>query len=207
MPGAGRKNYTGFITKTIVYSATLIVFLVAFGLTIASVSLPKWVTHHSETPKGDRYDYSYGLYRRCSSVTHTCVPFPQYEDCRGAENGYFCSMWRSIGFLMSFAIVLEGMTLITYLIILTCGKQKRETGWKILTLFLGMIALVQCAAMGLVSYLYEHDEHFYPGWKLDDSWIMCTVSWCLALITAVIVWWSAHFLPSEGGYELIADHS
>ena len=62
-------------------------------------------------------------------------------------------MWRSVGFLMSFAIVLQGMTLITYLIILGGGKQKRETGWKILTLFLMMIGLVQCAAMGLVVSL------------------------------------------------------
>lgn len=59
-------------------------------------------------------------------------------------------MWRSIGFLMSFAVVLDGMTLITYLIILGGGKQKRESGWKLLTLFLLMVGLVQCAAMGLV---------------------------------------------------------
>ena len=51
---------------------------------------------------------------------------------------------------MSFAVVLDGMTLITYLIILGGGKQKRETGWKLLTLFLLMVGLVQCAAMGLV---------------------------------------------------------
>lgn len=108
---------------------------------------------------------------------------------------------------MSFTILLQGMTLITYLIILGGGKQKRETGWKILTLFLMMIGLVQCAAMGLVSYLYDHDDHFYPGWKLDDSWIMCTVSFCLSLVTAVIIWWTARILPSEGGYELIADPS
>lgn len=51
---------------------------------------------------------------------------------------------------MSFAMVIQGMTLITYLIILAGGKQKRETGWKILTLFLMMIGLVQCAAMAMV---------------------------------------------------------
>jgi hypothetical protein len=59
-------------------------------------------------------------------------------------------MWRSVGFLMSFAVVLEGMTLIAYLVVLAGGKQKRETGWRILTLFLVLIALVQCASMGLV---------------------------------------------------------
>jgi hypothetical protein len=59
-------------------------------------------------------------------------------------------MWRSVGFLMSFAVVLEGMTLIAYLVVLGGGKQKRDTGWRILTLFLVLIALVQCASMGLV---------------------------------------------------------
>ena len=35
VPGVGRRNYTGFVTKTIVYAATLIIFLV--GMNDASV--------------------------------------------------------------------------------------------------------------------------------------------------------------------------
>jgi hypothetical protein len=34
---------------------------------------------------------------------------------------------------------------------------------------------------------------------------MCTVSMCLSLFTAVVIWWSARILPAEAGYELIAD--
>lgn len=116
-------------------------------------------------------------------------------------------MWRSVAFLISFAVVLEGMTLITYIVILAGGKQMRETGWRILTVFLALIALAQCAGMALVSYLYDHDERFYAGWKLDASWIMCVVSMCLAIINAVVIYMTARVLPSEGGYELIADNS
>ncbi|KJF61199.1 hypothetical protein, variant [Coccidioides immitis RS] len=154
-----------------------------------------------------KFHYSYGLHRRCSSLTQSCDPFPQYEDCHGDNDGSFCSMWRSVAFLMSFAIVLEGMTLITYIFILAGGKQMRETGWKVLTLFLVFITLVQCAAMALVSYLFDNDERFYPGWKLDKSWIMSVVSMCLAGFNAVIIYMTIRTLPSEGGYELIADNS
>ncbi|PGH14939.1 hypothetical protein AJ80_05702 [Polytolypa hystricis UAMH7299] len=201
VPGEGRRNYTGFMTKTIVYVVTLFVFLVAFALTLASISLPRWVSYHSETPSGVHFRYTYGLSRRCSSLTQTCEHFPQYEDCH--DDRYFCSMWRSVAFLMSFAVVLEGMTLITYIVILTGGKQKRESGWRILTLFLMFIVMVQAGSMALVSYLYDNDDRFYPGWKLDVSWIMCTVSWSLALVSAIVIYIAAQTLPSEGGYELI----
>lgn len=55
---------------------------------------------------------------------------------------------------MSFAVVLEGMTLMTYIVILTGGKQMRESGWRVLSLFLVLVALVQCASMALVVGLF-----------------------------------------------------
>ncbi len=51
---------------------------------------------------------------------------------------------------MSFTIVIEGMTLIAYLVILAGGKQKRESGWKILSTLLLLAGLVQCAGMALI---------------------------------------------------------
>ncbi|KAK2809076.1 hypothetical protein FQN50_004129 [Emmonsiellopsis sp. PD_5] len=205
VPGGGRKNYTGFVTKTIVYVTTFFVFLAAFALTLASIALPRWVSSHRGTSSG----ISYGLHRRCftQSNSQSCERFPQYDDCQGDQNRYFCSMWRTTGFLMSFAVVLEGMTLITYLVILLGGKQARENGWRVLALLLVVVGVVQSAGMGLVSYLVENDDHFFLGWKLDDSWIMCTVSWCLALLSAVAVVVAARVLPAEGGYELIADYN
>lgn len=56
------------------------------------------------------------------------------------------------------------------------------------------------------SYLFDNDDRFYPGWKLDDSWILCTVSMCLILVNAAAMYMVARVLPNEGGYELIADH-
>ena len=63
-------------------------------------------------------------------------------------------MWRSMGFLMSFAVVLEGMTAIAYIVILAGGKQKREQGWQVLASLHVACAVLLGAAMSLtVCYL------------------------------------------------------
>ncbi|PYH87614.1 hypothetical protein BO71DRAFT_175742 [Aspergillus ellipticus CBS 707.79] len=203
VPRGEDRNYTGFLTKTIVYTATLIVFFVSFGLTVSSIVVPKWVTYHNTEPS---FYYSYGLHRRCSSVTGQCQSFPQREDCHGGDR-YFCSMWRSVGFLMSFAVVLEGMTMVAFLIILSGGKRLRESGWKVLSLLIILSAVVQAASMSLVAYLFDNEQRFFVGWRLDESWIYCTVSWCVSLFCAAVLILAAQTLPSEGGYELIPDHS
>jgi len=59
-------------------------------------------------------------------------------------------MWRSVGFLMSFAVVGEGGTLIAYIVVLGGGKQKRESGWKILSGMLFLVGVIQCTGMALV---------------------------------------------------------
>lgn len=51
---------------------------------------------------------------------------------------------------MSFAIVMEGMTLIAYLVILAGGVQKRATGWKILSGMLLLVGAVQLTSMSLM---------------------------------------------------------
>ncbi|KAK6814884.1 hypothetical protein RU639_009686 [Aspergillus parasiticus] len=181
VPRGEDRNYTGFLTKTIVYTSSLIVFLASFGLTVSSIVVPKWISY-----RNDQIWYSYGLHRRCSSVTDACVSFPQQDDCSG-RGRYFCSMWRSVGFLMSFAVVLEGMSIVAYLIILS--------------------VIVQAASMSIVAYLYDHDTRFFPGWRLDESWIYCTISWCISLLCAAALIVAGRVLPSEGGYELIPDHS
>ncbi|KAL4877449.1 hypothetical protein BJY04DRAFT_197978 [Aspergillus karnatakaensis] len=201
VPRGEDRNYTGFLTKTIVYTASLIVFLAAFGLSIASIVTPNWVSYHS-----DKHKYSYGLHRHCSSFSDTCESFPKREDCLG-ENRYFCSMWRSVGFMMSFAVVLQGMSVVTYLIILSGGKALRESGWKILSMLILISAAVQVGSMSLVAYLVDNEARFFTGWRLDESWIYCTVSWCISVFCAGVLILAAYGLPSEGGYELIPDHS
>ena len=110
--------------------------------------------HHRQAPTNTanqqpEIDYSYGLHRRCSSLTDTCESFPQGDDCHG-EDRYFCSMWRSVGFLMSFAVVLQGISLVTYWVILSGGKQLRENGWSVLSLMVALSAIVQAAGMSIV---------------------------------------------------------
>lgn len=55
----------------------------------------------------------------------------------------------------------------------------------------------------LQAYLFDNDDRFFVGWKLDKSWILCTVSWSIAVLSAAFISLSAFIFPSEGGYELI----
>lgn len=157
------------------------------------------ICHFSQGPG---IDYSYGLHKHCSSVTGSCDDFPQYEDCRG-NNKAFCAMWRTTGFLMSFAVIIEFATLVAYLTVIFGGKQMRDKGWKVVCSLLGLCIVVQCASMALVAYLYDNDGRFFVGWKLDVSWILCTVSWGLQLLIALGIGAAVVVLPEEGGYELI----
>ncbi|KAF1817574.1 hypothetical protein P152DRAFT_454155 [Eremomyces bilateralis CBS 781.70] len=190
------------MTRRVVYGIGLWVVLAATAMTIASIILPEWITYESGSNTDDLIHYSYGLQSRCSSISGTCSPFPQYEDCQGAGRS-FCSMWRSVGFLMSFAVILEFACVVAYAVIILGGKGMRDYGWKIVTGLLGLGAMVQCAGMAIVAFLYDHDARFFLGWRLDTSWILCTVSWSVLLMSAVGVAAAGWCLPEEGGYELI----
>ena len=64
---------------------------------------------------------------------------------------------------MSFAIVLEGMTFIAYIVILAGGKQKRESGWKILSGLHFIVAALQLAGMAIIVSLAK-DIRSCKGW-------------------------------------------
>ena len=51
---------------------------------------------------------------------------------------------------MSFAVVLEGMTLITYVVILAGGMQKRASGWRILSALLLLVGAIQLTCMAIM---------------------------------------------------------
>jgi hypothetical protein len=136
--------------RRIVYGISLWVFLFSAACTIAAIALPNWITYTSPTSPGNSpIRVSYGLHKRCSSITGQCNKFPQYEDCTG-EDRYFCSMWRSTGFLMNFSVVLELACVIAYITILVGGRASREAGWKVLAGLLGLVAAGQLIAMALV---------------------------------------------------------
>ena len=62
-------------------------------------------------------------------------------------------MWKSVGFLMSFAVVIEGMTVAAFAILLAGGKQRREQGWGVLAILVAAAAAVQAAGLALMVCL------------------------------------------------------
>jgi hypothetical protein len=157
---AGINNYTGMLTRSIVFSGALVVFLAATAMTIAAIIIPNWISFDSETNHGTYLHYTYGLHRRCSNTDSPsylslstnslhCVGFPQHADCQGSDR-YFCSMWRSVAFLMTFAVVIEGMTIVAFGVLISGGKQRREQGWGVMAILAGLAALIQSAAMALI---------------------------------------------------------
>lgn len=98
------------------------------------------------------FSHYVGLHRSCSlSATAdkaTCRPFPDEDDCR--DDQFFCSMWRSSGFLMSFATVVELATAISFLVVMLGGKYKREEGWFVIAGLLIADAAIEFAGMGIV---------------------------------------------------------
>lgn len=134
--------------RRVIYGISLWMFLAAVALTITSIILPNWVEYSSPTSDSPIH-VTYGLHKRCSSISGKCTKFPKYEDCVG-EDRYFCSMWRSTGFFMNFALVIELAVLIAYVTILVGGRASREAGWKILAGLLGLVAVGELLAMALV---------------------------------------------------------
>jgi hypothetical protein len=55
------------------------------------------------------------------------------------------------------------------------------------------------------AYLYDNEDRFFAGWRLGESWVYCTVSWCVSVVCAGSLIVGAHTLPSEAGYELIPE--
>lgn len=52
--------------------------------------------------------------------------------------------------MMSFAAVLELVTLVAYVVVIAGGKQKRENGWKVLAFLCGVVGLFLCASVAIV---------------------------------------------------------
>lgn len=108
---------------------------------------------------------------------------------------------------MSLTAVLELAGVVGFIIVLVGGKQKRDRGWTIIALIIGLCVAGQVMSMGIVKGLQEHDEHFFPAWYLSKSYTLCSVSWVVQVVAGVGLVASALFLPEEGGYELIPDRA
>lgn len=68
---------------------------------------------------------------------------------------------------MSFAVVIEGMTFLSFVVMIAGGKQKRESGWKILAGLLFLIGGVQCAGMALIVKPYFLFSPPFPNHRFD----------------------------------------
>jgi hypothetical protein len=80
------------------------------------------------------------------------VPFPRDSDC--TKDPSFCNMWRTVGFLTSFAVVAELCTLVSFVVIVGGGVQRRAAGWQVASGVLIFSAVVQCGGMAIVACLY-----------------------------------------------------
>jgi hypothetical protein len=143
-------------------------------------------------------------------------------------------MWRTVGFLTSFGVVVELCAIVSFVVIISGGVQRRAQGWMVAVGVLSFSALVQCGGMAIVvrdyplvscspalarisesdienkankaqAYLFDHDSRFWSGWHLDLSWKLCTASWTILFLTSLGISASAYYLPVEGDYELIPE--
>jgi len=215
------------MTRVILYSSALVAFLAglclslsfsipikflshtnlppATALTFTSIFLPYWLVIDTPIPPSDHLTITYGLHRACSSLTSSCRPFPTTTDCLSSSDAHssFCTLWRSAGFLLSLAGVLEVVTIVVFVIVLAGGVRKREEGWKALVGLMALVAGLQVAVVSIVAYELDYDERFFPGWELGRSWVLCTVSLAVVLGTAVGAGVGSYLMRPEGGYELI----
>lgn len=201
---------------------------------VASITEPHWVSYSVTTTSGETLEKHIGLHKSCSSLDDPhCRDFPSKELCQYGER-YFCSMWRTVGFMASFTIILCLASLIAFALVMGGGKYRRETGWPFVSALLTLVSVVEFIIISIVvriskaqikhghvgkkkkelsgltvvaqAYLYDHDDQFtVPGWNLDVSWYLGTVSAGISLVIAAGLAASAYLLPPEEGYEFLDD--
>jgi hypothetical protein len=101
-----------------------------------------------------------------------------------------------------------------------CGRQADESEWMESTGCPGLscrpVLMCKCCYCGtyfdgngstmtdeVQAYLFENDDRFFVGWRLDSSFTISAVSAGISLLTAVGIVLSRILLPEEDGYELI----
>ncbi|KAG5752546.1 hypothetical protein H9Q69_004808 [Fusarium xylarioides] len=194
------------MTRVSVYTSALAAFVAATVMIVIPIWLPNWVTYSVTSATGEIVERHIGLHKSCSTLDDPyCRPFPPKDLCQGGER-YFCSMWRTVGFLASFTTLLCLGGLVTFVVIMCGGKYKRETGWPFAAGMLTLISIMEFVAISIVAYLYDHDDQFnIPGWLLDTSFYLSTTAAVICLLTATGIAFSAYLLPPEEGYDFLSD--
>ncbi|KAJ6780192.1 hypothetical protein PWT90_04452 [Aphanocladium album] len=192
------------MTRVSVYSAALVAFVASAAMIVASIAMPNWIDYSVTTANGDTIRKTIGLHKSCSNLDgHSCTPYPTKSLCQ-SEQRYFCTMWRTTGWLASFSVVLGLAGLVSFGVTLGGGKYKRESGWPFVSGLIATFAAVQLVIISVVAYLFDHDDQFIiPGWHLGISWYLAMFSAVLGITTVGALVLSAYLLPPEDGYEFL----
>lgn len=119
-------------------------------MVIASIIIPNWVSYTVTTPRGDRIERHVGLHKVCMNIeTPNCKPYPTPKFCEAGEQA-FCDMWRTVGFMASLSAIMCLASLVCFLVVMTGGKYKRETGWPFVS---GMLTLVSFVDIAIISFV------------------------------------------------------
>lgn len=130
---------------------------------VASIATPNWVSYSVTTAQGETFEKHIGLHKSCSSLdAPPCRDFPYVELCQAGEERYFCSMWRTVGFMASLAAILCLAGLVGFAVIMRGGKYKRETGWPFVGGLLSLVAVVEFVMISIVVSP--------PGSLMLDGW-------------------------------------
>lgn len=193
------------MTRLYVYSAALVAFVGSTAMILAATAVPRWITYSVHA--GDQtFQKHIGLHQSCSNLDDPpCRPFPYKELCQEGER-YFCSMWRTVAFLAALAALMCLAGIVTFGVVMKGGKYKRETSWPFIAFMMAIVSALEFSVISIVAYLFENDDQFtIPGWSLDVSWIISTVSASVCLVAAIGLVTSAYLLPPEEGYDFLED--
>ncbi|KAM0790264.1 hypothetical protein ACM66B_005569 [Microbotryomycetes sp. NB124-2] len=245
------------------YALALAVSCASFGMAIAALLQPNWVTF--KTPRSSTSPIivrsEFGLFRRCDSSSWTgdtvvCRKFPtKSSDCDATdfglswpakslepilalsgrsrqevtiverewlaeaenarkrlgkseddENWSFCDSWVTAGYAQQVSLVFGAAAIIASLVILLSGRQKRESGWRIIAGLLGVHAACLIISTSLIAHEYRMDDRFYYGSTLGQGYIISTTGWALdVVIVGVLVTVGLLGLVKEDDYEPISD--
>ena len=128
----------------------------------------------------------YGLTKHCSSyqsldavitddrITGRCERWPTEQDC-GLMPG-LCHSWKSAGFLVILAAVLEGICLVGFLAVFNGGYTRRQTGWKILSFLLFFVGTIPPTPNKIFCISFDNNRR---------STFVCTFRPCFCLMDYV----------------------
>lgn len=137
--------------------------LTATAMTLAAISVPRWITY-SVHAGNQTFEKHIGLHQSCSNLDEPhCRSFPYKELCQEGER-YFCSMWKTVGFIASVSALLSLAGLVAFAVVIRGGKYKRETGWPFATSMMALVSVLQFVTISIVvsspgSRIYAYLAH------------------------------------------------